>query len=98
MLGDILVQTLDGKIYFSEGGKAFELLEFQKPESAAALSEVLAKTAGTAVGVATIVHGKFGNEHMLNGGALWMIADVQQTISATDCKVPQDGDEARAAD
>ena len=81
MLGDVLIQTLDGKVYFSEGGKAFELLEFQKPESAAALDELLKKTRGKAIGVATVVHGRFGNEHMLNGGSLWFLADLDKTIA-----------------
>jgi hypothetical protein len=96
MLDDILVQTLDGKIYFSEGGKAFQLLEFEKTESAA-LSAVLAKTAGAAVGVSTIVHGRFGNEHMLNGGALWLIADVEKTIAGAGSAVAQDRQDTRTA-
>jgi hypothetical protein len=98
MLGDILVQTLDGKIYFSEGGNAFQLLEFEKPESAAALHAVLSKTAGTAVGVSTVVHGKFGNEHMLNGGALWMIADVEKTIAGEATPAAPDDRDIHAAD
>jgi hypothetical protein len=81
MLGDILIQTLDGKIYFSEGGKAFEELVFDKPESAAALRATLDGSAGQAVGVRTVVHGQFANDHMLNGGSLWFINDVKQTIS-----------------
>ena len=81
MLGDVLIQTLDGKVYFSESGKAFELLEFEKPESAAALNEVLKKIKGQAIGVAAVVHGRFGNEHMLNGGSLWFLADLDKTIT-----------------
>ena len=83
MLGDVLIQTLDGKVYFSEGGRAFELLEFQKTESAAALADLLQKSKGQAVGVATVVHGQFANEHMLNGGAIWFLAGVEKTIADT---------------
>ena len=92
MLGDVLIQTLDGKVYFSEGGKAFELLEFQKSESAVALAELLQKSKGQAVGVATVVHGQFATEHMLNGGAIWFLGGVEKTIAGTtDTPVAEQG-------
>jgi hypothetical protein len=89
MLDDILIQTLDGKVYFSEGGKAFQLLEFEKPESGVALAGILQKTNGQAVGVATVVHGRFGNDHMLNGGSLWFLADVEKTVAGSDAAAAQ---------
>ena len=36
MLGDVLIQTNDGKVYFSEGGKAFQLITMEKPDAAEA--------------------------------------------------------------
>lgn len=80
MLDDILIQTLDGSVYFSEGGGAFRRLVFDRPQSGTALQTLLAQARGQAIGVATVVHGKFGNEHMHNGGSLWFLDALDKTI------------------
>lgn len=80
MLEDVLIQMLDGSVYFSEGGGAFRRLEFDRPQSGAALQALLAQVRGQAIGVASVVHGRFGNEHMHNGGALWFLDALDRTI------------------
>ena len=82
MLGDVLIQTTDGKVYFSEGGKAFQPITMEKPEAAAALAALLTRTAGKTIGLSAAVHGSFGNEHMCNGGGYHFLNDLEKTLPA----------------
>lgn len=84
MIGDVLIETTDGEIYFSEGGKAFQLVTMEKPEAAVALKALLAKTAGKTVGLNAAVHGSFGNDHMFNGGGYHFLADLEKTLPAKE--------------
>ena len=84
MLGDVLIQTNDGKVYFSEGGKAFQLITMEKPDAAEALTALLAKAAGKTIGLSAAVHGNFGNEHMCNGGGYHFLTDLEKTLPASD--------------
>jgi hypothetical protein len=84
MIGDILIQTEDGSVYFSEGGKAFQQLNMEKPEATQALADLLKRSGGKAIGLAAAVHGKFGNEHMTNGGCFHFLTDLEKTLPPND--------------